>query len=698
MPIVPDLGTQYLGTKDQAVLEYMQSIYTNAYPLNQSFQNEAQRDINFYCGNQQYINQYYNSVGVGGRQQFQFNLIRRLVDMTVGFQRRNRKSTVAIPISNADEETADQYTKVLMWIDKNGNHPQTISDAFQSSCITGMSFLHLMLDWRTDPINGDLRMDMVPYNEMIVDPFFRQKDMSDCSYFWRRGYVNKKQAMTMFDDPEAQKEIKALSSAEIKDQKFPFMPEAWSYQGGYRNLLTYDQFYYRDFRTQKFLVDSQTGEQRPWNKKDPDELRFYLQTFPQVTVIESQVPTINLAIVVQGRVMYHGAEPQGLDNYPIVPVLNYFHPELPNFENRIFGMVRGMKDPQFLFNRFMVTMANVFESQVTTGWVAKENAVVNPKDLVSKQGEGHTIFVKESAQMTDLQKIEAPNIPPGLFQLSDMFSKLMMDISGSNEELMGSAVDEKAGILAMLRQGAGLTVLQTLFDQLDHSQEQIGELKLEIIQKNWTPAKIKAILEGAEPSPQFYDQAFGVYGCAVVEGLNTTTQKQQEFAQLLQLREMGINIPDDVLIESATVQNKKQLKESLANAQQQRAQMEQQAQESAIRVQEAQMELAKARSISETGLGLERVSRVQENSAMAQRQIAESHREEAQAALDIIKAAKELEGIDIGHIKEIVGMFNQLKAQELAEKQHDLSQQQMAMQSALAQNNQPTQQSAGPGR
>ena len=34
-----------------------------------------------------------------------------------------------------------------------------------------------------------------------------------------------------------------------RDGKFQFMPESYNY--GYKNLLTYDEFYYRDYRTQK---------------------------------------------------------------------------------------------------------------------------------------------------------------------------------------------------------------------------------------------------------------------------------------------------------------------------------------------------------------------------------------------------------------------------------------------------------------
>ena len=55
-----------------------------------------------------------------------------------------------------------------------------------------------------------------------------------------------------------------------------------------------------------------------------------------------------------------------------------------------------------------------------------------------------------------------------------------------------------------------------------------------MIQSNFTPGKIKRIIE-QEPTIQFYNKAFGKYDAAVEEGLNTTTQRQMQLVQLLQL-------------------------------------------------------------------------------------------------------------------------------------------------------------------
>src|SRR3546814_12777941 len=111
----------------------------------------------------------------------------------------------------------------------------------------------------------------------------------------------------------------------------------------------------------------------------------------------------------------------------------------------------------------------------------------------------------------------------------------------------------------MLRQGAGLTTLQVLFDQLDQSQKLLGDIVLEVIQNTFTPGKVKNILEGEEPLPQFYNKAFGKYHAVIEEGLNTATQKQMNFAQLLELRQDEIQIPDDILLEASTIKNKKKL-------------------------------------------------------------------------------------------------------------------------------------------
>jgi hypothetical protein len=171
----------------------------------------------------------------------------------------------------------------------------------------------------------------------------------------------------------------------------------------------------------------------------------------------------------------------------------------------------------------------------------------------------------------------------------------------------------------------------------------------------------KQILEGEEPTQQFYNKAFGKYDAVVEEGLNTTTQKQMQFAQLLQLREAGIPVPDNILLEASTMQNKKQLIESIAQERQQQIQIQQQQLQVQMELQQAQTELARARAVADQGLGLERVSRVEENHALAIERRAQAVRDEDAGLLDKVKALKEIEHLDIAHLEKLVALSQALR-------------------------------------
>src|SRR5208282_5138992 len=176
----------------------------------------------------------------------------------------------------------------------------------------------------------------------------------------------------------------------------------------------------------------------------------------------------------------------------------------------------------------------------------------------------------------------------------------------------------------------------------------------------------KKILGGEEPSPQFYNKAFGRYNAVVEEGLNTATQKQMNFAQLLQLREVGVPIPDDLLLDAATIQNKTKLVEAVRNNAQQAQQMQQQQAEIAMEEQRAKIELARARATADEGLGIERVSRVQENHALAEERKAQAHKDEEIGLLNLVKALKEIDQIDINQIEKLIQLSHIMKQQEAA--------------------------------
>lgn len=642
----------------------MENFYKQNITMNQAYWYEADTDTRFYCNDQTIWDAFYGTYPAASRRSFSFNRIRRIVSMIEGHQRKNRKSIIVVPQENGDEETADQYTKLMMWLCQKENILETVSQSFLGSVIAGMNLLHVWVDYRNDPVNGDIRVDNCSYNTFVIDPFFRKADLSDCNGIWKRSYVTRPEAMSLM--PQYADVIMSLPINAFRDGKFQFTPQQYDFNKD--NLVTYDEFWYRDYRTQTLLIDTRTGETTEWNGTNED-LKKFLMFAPMLTTVTTEIPTVKLAIVVQGKVIYNDVDPAGLDTYPFVPVFAYYTPELPYFPYRCQSVVRDLRDPQYLYNRRKIIELDILESQLNSGYIVKENAVVNPQDLF-KTGQGQMIFMKEESMMTDIQAIQAPQIPPSMFQVSETLGREIQEISGVSDELLGSASDDIAGVLSMLRQGSALTTLQRLFDQLDVSQKLLGNLILKYMQINWTPGKVARIL-GEQPTPQFYNRKFGKYDAIIEDGLNTSTQRQMQFAQMVQLRQVGVPISNEDLLEAATIQGKKKIidnmrqqQSAIQQAQQQQQQLEQQQIMMNMEESKARINMTQASAVAAQGLGIERLSRTSENQALSDERMAKAQEARSKGVLDLVKATKELDNLDIDQTRKVIELLELIKAQQ----------------------------------
>jgi hypothetical protein len=652
--------SQYYTEDDKDINERIEQTYADAITISQSFWGEADIDTRFKAGDQTLWNELYGNILPSRRRQYNFNRIRRICNMIGGYQRKNRKSTIVTPQENADEIAASQYSKLMMWAMEQDNTLETISQAFDGAVTTGMNLLNVWLDFRNDPISGDLRVKNLSYNGFMIDPYFRSHDLSDASFIMTRQYLTPAALKSIL--PDHANTISSMRGGPLNDGKFQFMPEAFNY--GSQNLLRYDEFWYQDYRSQKLLVDLRSGETMEWKGKD-DDLELFLNKFPEIKSINQDIPTTKLAIRVQDRVLYNGPNPMGIDRYPFAPVLGYYEPQIPYFPWRVQGVVRGLRDAQFLYNRRKVIELDILESQINSGWKYKANALVDSRD-VFLTGQGKGLAIKSDAQMSDVEPIQPAQVPGSMIELSKILGEEISQISGVNEELLGSATDDKAGILSQLRQGAGLTTLQILFDQLDESQKLLGRIFLQTIQSNFSVGKVKRIV-AEEPAPQFFNKAFGKYDAAIEEGLNTVTQRQMQFAQLLQLREMGIPVPTNLLVEASTLQNKKQLTDAIAAEEKQAGEMSQLQLKMALKEAEARIRDLQSRAEANAGLGLERASRTEENRALAIERIAAAEKDRQLGALDAIKGMKELDNMDVVHLGQLYELYKSIKASETEE-------------------------------
>jgi len=160
MVLFPKIDAQFYtsqSSEDKSIKEMMEHSYSNSITINQSFWQEADIDSRFKDGDQSIWNEVYGQHQNNNRKSFSFNRILRICNMITGYQRRNRKSTVAIPIENSDQVTADQFSKILLWSMNKDDTLETISQAFDGALTTGMNLLSVWMDYRNDPISGDIR-------------------------------------------------------------------------------------------------------------------------------------------------------------------------------------------------------------------------------------------------------------------------------------------------------------------------------------------------------------------------------------------------------------------------------------------------------------------------------------------------------------------------------------------------------------
>jgi hypothetical protein len=412
-----------------------------------------------------------------------------------------------------------------------------------------------------------------------------------------------------------------------------------------KDLLRYDQFWQPTYFTVKILVDSETGEKMLWEGTE-EKLKVVRNQFPQLKVLTRQKRTVEQHIIVEDQVMFSGRESAGIDDYPFALELGFFAPESDRGELKVQGLARCLRDPQTEINKRRSKMLDIIDSQISSGWKAEEGSVVNP-DSMYKSGQGEVTWMKKG-QMKAAEKHRPTEVPQGLFSSIALFDQDIMDISGANSELLGMAESgdvEVAAILAKMRSGAGLTVLQDFFDNHRLTKKILGNKQIKMVQKNYTAKKV-ALITGKEPTKEFYSKNFGKYDAAVGEGVLTDTQRQMQFAQAMGMKKSGAPIPWSYVLDISPMENKNELKEA-AIAEEKAASEGKKQQEQMLQLQIQQM-----------------MAKMQSDLANAKEQNAQAVENLTSSRLDRVKAISEIQDMSIEQFMKVFTFLKEFEAQQ----------------------------------
>jgi hypothetical protein len=611
------------------VRHWMDNLYSKFQPIEQMRWNQANIDTLFYAGDQSFVNRHFNFAPNASGSNYYFNIMQQPVNMITGRQRQHRKQIVYQAAHGADPSTTDQYTRLISTACQEANINEAFSKSCELSAVAGLNLMQPYLDFTgDDPAQGQLKLKVWEYNSFIVDPYFRQPDMSDANFVWCQEYINYKEAASRFGDDKIQK-ISPMVGSPQRYSNFYFLPE--SYNMNRNDLMILSYVWYKWHKKKKRLYSKKLNQFFDFagGEENLEQILYHVEDMEEVTV---ESPVWKVAVVLNDQMMSHAENPlwDGPD-CPFIPNFWNYEPHVNHYELRSRSMVYAMRAPQFLFNYKIIQNNDIAAATINAGWKRKVGAVAN-EDNLKKSGQGWDVLINEGYELSDCEKIIPSAVPESDLALAQQMSDLIYQVCGINMENWSGQDDKNISALTtLLKQDANLMVFQKFFDQWDVALKLLGERMLQIALFNWNAPKVQMMI-GEEPSPHFFSRIFAKYKTIVEEGILTPSQRNLQAQQLMDVNvAFGREVfPPSMIIKDMNIQGKAEAMQFLQQQEQQQSQTQQAQMEVQHAFEHAKLQelmakstalIARARedhSRSESNLGLyeERISMIQRNQAL----------------------------------------------------------------------------------
>ena len=595
--------------------------------------------------------------------------------MVTGYERQHRKGFNYVPCEGADTQTTDQYTRLITHVANTQGIHEQFSRAAEQACITGMVLLQPYLDFSgNDPAQGEMKAKVWEYNSFLVDPYFRNPDMSDAQFVWCQEYISKKEAEFRF--PDKIQNIAPMAGTPQRYGSFYFLPE--NYNMARNDLMVLSYVWYK-WRRKKKRLYSKTRNQFFDFAGNQNELDMLLYVIPDMEEVTVEVPCWKLAVVLNDQLMFQGDNPLGFDDCPFIPVFWNYEPHINYYDLRCRGLVRTMRDSNYLLNRRIIINHDISEATINQGWKRKVGAVAN-EDNLKKSGQGWDVIINEGYELTDCEKIIPSEVPASDMALADQLRSLIFGTSGVDLENWSAQNEKQSSTLTtLIKQAANLMVLQKYFDQWDYSKKLLGERLLQIALNNWNAEKV-GLLIGEEPSPYFYSKIFSRFQVIVEEGELTPTQQNMQAQSLMDINAaFGREVfPPSMIVPHLNITGKAEAIQYLQQQEQAAQAQQQELTNIQHTYEEAKLKELYSKATANIATARERHGRAESNIGLLEERLSEISKNQSMATKAKMEAVKEMVEVAarIGEIETQVKLsqVQQLNNEEVIKEDYEREQ------------------------
>jgi hypothetical protein len=197
------------------------------------------------------------------------------------------------------------------------------------------------------------------------------------------------------------------------------------------------------------------------------------------------------------------------------------------------------------------------------------------EDLEERGAQTGVVF--ELTDVNDLEKIQPNQVPTGLDRVAFKADQFIKEISGVSDSSRGFDRADVAAKAIEAKQAAGSVNLAKPMDNLARTRHLLAKRILDLIQTFYTEHRVLKIagtdlvakteeLEINQPSAEsgiVNDLTIGKYDVVVTTAPARNNFEETQFKEALELRQLGVAIPDDILVEASHLERKAEIAERI---------------------------------------------------------------------------------------------------------------------------------------
>jgi hypothetical protein len=330
---------------------------------------------------------------------------------------------------------------------------------------------------------------------------------------------------------------------------------------------------HREMTKQLHYFDPATGDTRPipdgWSR---DKIAAVKDQF-RLDVISRLVNRIKWTVTADNCVLHNDWSPY--KHFTIVPYFPYFR------NAQTVGLVENLLGPQELLNKVSSQELHVINTTANSGWKVKTGALRNMSIEELAQRGAETGLVLEVDDPNSIDKISPNQVPTGLDRLTYKAEEHIKTISGVSDYMTGQAREDVSAKAVAMNQSRGSFNLAKVTDSLNRTDHILARNILDMVQQYYTEPRIinvtqdrltnqteQVMINQVDPATGeiLNDLTIGEYDVVVTSTPVRETLEDSQFQQALALRELGIPIPDETLLENSRLLHKSEIIEKMKAA------------------------------------------------------------------------------------------------------------------------------------